>query len=72
MEMLSLQRELAENTYTGERGTCSEDPADGRYAVTAYFIMGKSGNSRNRIFVEDQAGIRTEAFDPSRAGQIQV
>lgn len=65
MEMLSLQRELAENTYPG-RGIVLGRSADGRYAVTAYFIMGRSENSRNRIFVEDQAGIRTEAFDPSK------
>ena len=40
--------------------------ADGAKAVTAYFIMGRSVNSRNRIFVEDGEGIRTEAFDPSK------
>ena len=40
--------------------------ADGTKAVTAYFIMGRSVNSRNRIFVEDGEGIRTEAFDPSK------
>lgn len=39
---------------------------DGKYAVTAYFIMGRSVNSRNRIFVEEGQGIRTEAFDPSK------
>ena len=40
--------------------------ADGAKAVAAYFIMGRSVNSRNRIFVEDGEGIRTEAFDPSK------
>ena len=40
--------------------------ADGAKAVTAYFIMGRSVNSRNRIFVEEGEGIRTEAFDPSK------
>ena len=40
--------------------------ADGAKAVTAYFIMGRSVNSRNRIFVEDGEGIRTEAYDPSK------
>ena len=40
--------------------------ADGAYAVSAYFIMGRSGNSRNRVFVEDGEGIRTQAFDPSK------
>ena len=39
---------------------------DGKKAVTAYFIMGRSENSRNRIFVEDGDGIRTQAFDPSK------
>lgn len=37
--------------------------ADGTKAVTAYFIMGRSANSRNRVFVEDKEGIRTEALD---------
>jgi len=40
--------------------------ADGKKAVTAYFIMGRSENSRNRVFVEDGEGIRTQAFDPSK------
>lgn len=40
--------------------------ADGAQAVTAYFIMGRSVNSRNRVFVEDGEGIRTQAFDPSK------
>lgn len=40
--------------------------ADGTKAVTAYFIMGRSENSRNRIFVEDGEGIRTQAFDESK------
>ena len=39
---------------------------NGKYAVTAYFIMGRSENSRNRVFVEDGEGIRTQAFDPSK------
>ena len=39
---------------------------NGKYAVAAYFIMGRSANSRNRIFVEDGQGIRTQAFDPSK------
>ena len=39
---------------------------DGKKAVTAYFIMGRSANSRNRVFVEDGEGIRTQAFDPSK------
>ena len=39
---------------------------DGKTAVTAYFIMGRSSNSRNRVFVEDGNGIRTQAFDPAK------
>ena len=39
---------------------------DGTKAVTAYFIMGRSENSRNRVFVTEGEGIRTEAFDPSK------
>ena len=42
------------------------ETADGRKAVTAYFIMGRSENSRNRVFVEDGDGIRTQAFDPAK------
>ena len=65
MEILSLQQELKANAYPG-RGIVIGKSADGKYAVTAYFIMGRSSNSRNRIFVEEGAGIRTEAFDPSK------
>lgn len=65
MEMLSLKTELTENAYPG-RGIVIGKSADGTKAVTAYFIMGRSSNSRNRIFVEDGEGIRTQAFDPSK------
>ena len=65
MEILSLQQELKANAYPG-RGIVIGKSADGKYAVTAYFIMGRSSNSRNRGFVEEGAGIRTEAFDPSK------
>ena len=65
MEMLSLQTELSQNAYPG-RGIIIGRSADGTKAVTAYFIMGRSSNSRNRIFVEDGEGIRTQAFDPSK------
>ena len=61
----NLSKELAENTYPG-RGIVAGLSEDGRYAVTAYFIMGRSANSRNRIFVTDGEGIRTQAFDPSK------
>ena len=65
MEIKSLQRELQNNAYPG-RGIVIGRTPDGKYAVTAYFIMGRSVNSRNRIFVEEGEGIRTEAFDPSQ------
>lgn len=65
MEMISLKKELAENAYPG-RGIIIGRSADGKHAVTAYFIMGRSENSRNRVFVEDKEGIRTQAFDPSK------
>lgn len=63
--MLLLEQELKTNSYPG-RGIVIGRSKDGRYAVTAYFIMGRSTNSRNRIFVEEGEGIRTEAFDPSK------
>ena len=65
MEMLSIEKELQENSYPG-RGIIIGRSKDGTKAVTAYFIMGRSENSRNRIFVEDGEGIRTQAFDPSK------
>lgn len=65
MEMLSLEKVLSENEYPG-RGIVIGRTADGTKAVTAYFIMGRSENSRNRVFVEDGQGIRTQAFDPSK------
>lgn len=65
MEMLSIEKELKENSYPG-RGIVIGKSADGKKAVTAYFIMGRSENSRNRVFVEDGEGIRTQAFDESK------
>lgn len=65
MKMLSLEQELKENAYPG-RGIVIGRSADGKSAAAAYFIMGRSENSRNRIFVEDGDGIRTQAFDPSK------
>ena len=65
MTTFSLEKELKENSYPG-RGIVIGRSADGKHAVTAYFIMGRSSNSRNRIFVEDGEGIRTQAFDPSK------
>ena len=65
MEMLSLEQELMGNSYPG-RGIVIGKTPDGTKAVTAYFIMGRSENSRNRVFVEVGEGIRTQAFDPSK------
>ena len=65
MKMISLEQELKGNSYPG-RGIVIGKSADGKKAAAAYFIMGRSENSRNRIFVEDGEGIRTQAFDPSK------
>lgn len=65
MKMLSIASELRNNSYPG-RGIIIGKSADSKKAVTAYFIMGRSENSRNRVFVEEGEGIRTEAFDPSK------
>ncbi len=65
MDMISLAQELQENAYPG-RGIVLGRSEDGTKAVAAYFIMGRSENSRNRIFVEEGEGIRTQAFDPSK------
>ena len=65
MILRHLSEELSASTYPG-RGIVVGRSEDGRYAVTAYFIMGRSVNSRNRVFVEDGEGIRTQAFDPSK------
>ena len=65
MEMLSIAKELQGNAYPG-RGIIIGKTPDGKKAVTAYFIMGRSENSRNRVFVEEGQGIRTQAFDPSK------
>jgi len=65
MKMLDLSQELKSNAYPG-RGIVIGKSKDGKSAVTAYFIMGRSENSRNRVFLEEGRGIRTEAFDPSK------
>ena len=57
MNMLSIEQELKNNSYPG-RGIILGKSADGESAAAAYFIMGRSVNSRNRIFVEDGEGIR--------------
>ena len=63
--MADFEKILRETSYPG-RGIMIGKTADGEKAVTAYFIMGRSVNSRNRVFVEDGEGIRTQAFDPSK------
>ena len=63
--MLKLEQELKNNEYPG-RGIVIGRSADAKFAVTAYFIMGRSSNSRNRVFVTEGEGIRTQAFDPSK------
>ncbi len=63
--MKKLKMALQENSYPG-RGIVIGLSRDAEYAVIAYFIMGRSENSRNRIFVADGEGIRTKAFDPAK------
>lgn len=65
MKILNIAEELRNNSYPG-RGIILGRSADNSKAVIAYFIMGRSVNSRNRIFSVTEDGIRTEAFDPSK------
>ena len=65
MKMISLEDELKTNAYPG-RGIVIGKSEDGTKAVTAYFIMGRSVNSRNRVFTATEDGIKTEAADPSK------
>ena len=65
MEIKTIANELNSLPYHG-RGIIIGKSADGAKAITAYFIMGRSENSRNRVFVEDGQGIRTQAFDESK------
>lgn len=65
MNYVNLESEISSTDYPG-RGIVLGRSGDGKYAMTAYFIMGRSENSRNRIFVEDGDGIRTEAYDPEK------
>ena len=60
-----LKSAISQTTYPG-RGIVLGKSPNGKFAVVAYFIMGRSENSRNRIFVEDGDGIRTQAFDASK------
>lgn len=63
--MLQLTQELQQNSYPG-RGIVIGKSADGKQMVIAYFIMGRSENSRNRVFVEENGGIKTQAFEPAK------
>ena len=65
MEIRNIADELSGNPYPG-RGIILGKSKEGSKAVAAYFIMGRSVNSRNRVFVEDGEGIRTQAFDPDK------
>lgn len=65
MQLLELSNILKENTYPG-RGIVIGKSEDGSRAVMAYFIMGRSENSRNRVFTERDGGIITQAHDPSK------
>ena len=64
-ETKSVKNVLAGNAYPG-RGIIAGLSEDGKKAVFAYFIMGRSVNSRNRIFVEENGALKTEAFDPTK------
>ena len=65
MALYDLKELLSENTYPG-RGIVIGTSADGKNAMIAYFIMGRSENSRNRIFERFEGGMRTKAFDESK------
>ena len=65
MALYSLEKLLSENTYPG-RGIVIGKSKDGTKAMIAYFIMGRSENSRNRIFERFDGGMRTKAFDESK------
>ena len=65
MEKVSIAKELSSNKYPG-RGIIVGKTADGKNMAVAYFIMGRSINSRNRVFTKTHGGIKTEAFDPAK------
>lgn len=64
-EVKTVSQRLAGNTYPG-RGIVIGKSADGRSAVAAYFIMGRSSNSRNRVFAEKDGAVYTEPYDASK------
>lgn len=65
MRIKELAQELSSCTYPG-RGIILGHSEDGKHAAIAYFIMGRSENSRNRVFVPTEDGIQTKAFDESK------
>ena len=65
MKISTIKEELNSLAYHG-RGIISGKSSDGKKAVTAYFIMGRSENSRNRVFVAEGDAMRTKAFDESK------
>ena len=64
-EVANLETLLSANPYPG-RGIVLGQTPDGTRMVVAYFIMGRSPNSRNRVFERTEDGIRTRAYDPSK------
>lgn len=62
---MKITQALEGNSYPG-RGIAVGKSSDGRYALVVYFIMGRSVNSRNRVFIPDGDGIRTQAYDPAK------
>ena len=70
MEKQSLSTLLRNNSYPG-RGIVLGRSADGKSSIAAYFIMGRSENSRNRVFTATEDGIRTEAHDPENKVSIK-
>lgn len=63
--MDTAMKAVSRESYPG-RGIIIGCNAEGTHAVCAYFIMGRSENSRNRVFVKSNDGIRTQAHDPSK------
>ena len=64
-EIKSIEQRLEGNTYPG-RGIVIGKSVDGKCAVAAYFIMGRSANSRNRVFTEKNGAVYTEPFEASK------
>ena len=65
MELFDLKKELSENSYPG-RGIVIGQSEDGKYAAIAYFIMGRSENSKNRVFKEEGDDVVIYPFDESK------